>query len=381
MQAGYGPRAMARPPTIGIDARAAAEVPAGRGRYVRELLTALARTGDEVRFVLYARERWQAELDERFTWRLVEAPDPIWHLRVARAASGESDVFLSTNSYLTAWFLRVPSVVVVYDLVAFDRALRPQRRAALIERATIRPAIRRAARLLAISEATRRDLVARFPRAADKAIVTPLAADTAFSAAPEPSDAGVLERHGIDGPYVLATGTLEPRKNLPRLIRAFDALDPGVRERRRLVIVGPTGWETGETEQAIAEHGDLVVTVGRVPDADLPALYRRADVFCYPSIYEGFGLPVLEAMQCGTAVVTSDVSSLPEVGGDAVRYVEPSDTGSIRDGLAAVLSDPALRARLAAAGVERARGFSWDRTARMTLDALLDAMPARARAS
>src|SRR3954451_12073579 len=146
---------------IGIDARAAAEVPAGRGRYVRELLRALARREDDARFLLYARDRWDKPLDGRFEWRLIDAPDPLWHLRAARAANREAAVFLSTNSYLTAWFTRIPTAIVVYDLIAFDPAARPQRRASLIERATAGPAVRRAASLLAISDWTRRDLEKR----------------------------------------------------------------------------------------------------------------------------------------------------------------------------------------------------------------------------
>src|SRR5215208_84666 len=124
---------------IAIDARAAAEVPAGRGRYVRELLLALARLPDDNRYLLYARSRWDAELDERFEWKLIDSRDPIWHVRAARAANREADVLLSTNSYLTAWFTRIPTAVVVYDMIAFQTDARPQRRAALIEKATARP--------------------------------------------------------------------------------------------------------------------------------------------------------------------------------------------------------------------------------------------------
>src|SRR4051812_43807911 len=134
---------MAQKLRIGIDARAAAEVPAGRGRYVRELLRALPRSHD---YVLYAREPWQGATD--LEWRTIEAPDPVWHLRAARAASRECEVFYSTNSYLTAWFTRIPTVCTVYDLIPWMPDMNPQRRAALIEKATIRPALRRCAGLV-----------------------------------------------------------------------------------------------------------------------------------------------------------------------------------------------------------------------------------------
>src|SRR4051812_44625083 len=205
---------MAEKLRIGIDARAAAEVPAGRGRYVRELLRALPRDHD---YVLYARRPWDGAPD--LEWRAIDAPDPLWHVRTARAASRECDVLLSTNSYLTAWFTRVPTVCLVFDLIAWRPEMQPQRRAALIERATIRPALRRAARLVCISEATEHDLLERFPVAKGKTAAISLAAPADLFDEPEPSAlAEVRERLGLPDRFVLATGTLEPRKNLPRLI-------------------------------------------------------------------------------------------------------------------------------------------------------------------
>jgi glycosyltransferase involved in cell wall biosynthesis len=352
---------------IGIDARAAVEEPGGRGRYLRELLRHLPEPAGDRRISLYARRPWTgAGLADTVEWELVDAPDPLWHLRVAMRASRDCDVFFSTNSYLTVWFLRVPSVAVVYDMVAFDPAVRPRRRSRAIELATLPLAVRRATALTAISESTKRELVERFPAAAPKTSAIPLAADASFG--PEPDrDEEVLERHGVERPYVLALGTLEPRKNLPRLIEAFTGLPASVRARVKLVLAGATGWDTDETLAAIAAHADSVRALGYVPDSDLPALYRQAEVFCYPSLYEGFGLPVLEAMSCGTPVVTSDVSSLPEVGGDAVAYADPGSAQAIRDKLGQLLSEPELRSRLRDRGLARAGRYSWDRTARDTL--------------
>ena len=340
---------------IGIDARAAAEVPAGRGRYVRELLRALARREDGEEYVLYGRTAWE---EVPFPWRIIERPDPFWSIAAGRAAGRECDVVLATNSYLMAAVASAPSVVVVYDLVAFDRELRAPR-GSLFERLTLPLAVRRAAAMLCISDATRRELVERFPRA--RAETVPLAADPRFF------DAVPARRAK---PYVLCTGTLEPRKNVPRLIEAFAALDPALRDSHELVLAGPEGWETAPILESIGAHGDFVRAIGFVPEADLPGLYAGAVAFAYPSLQEGFGLPVLEAMAAGTPVLTSDVSSLPEVGGDAAVYVDPLETASIRDGLARLLADESLRARLASEGRERARGFSWDRTADATLSAI-----------
>jgi glycosyltransferase involved in cell wall biosynthesis len=352
---------------LGIDARAAAEEPAGRGRYVRELLRALARRDDDHVYELYARSRWEDELDERFRWQLVVARDPIWHLQAARRASAACAAFLSSNSYLTAWFLRMPSAVVVYDLVPFQAGAQARRSSGLIERATIGHGIRRAAVLLCISNATRRDLVARFPSAGPKARVVPLAADRRFSrpvAAAKLGDA--RSRHGLDSEFVLCTGTLEPRKNLHRVLEAH----AGLSRRVQLALVGPPGWDFQPILEQAGRGADVRV-LGQVSDDDLVSLYQACTVFCYPSLYEGFGLPLLEGMAAGAACVTSSVSSLPEVGGDAVVYVEPTSVDEIRIAIERLLASPDERTMLGARAKRRAAEFSWDRTAAETLATLL----------
>lgn len=355
--------------TIGIDARAAAEVPAGRGRYVRELLRALATLPEarDVRFELWARTPWQdPALDERFTWRLIGLPDPFWNVAAGLRAGRSADAFLSSNSYLTAWFTSCPTAIVVYDLVPFVEGAQAQGRAAKIERATIRPALRRAAALPCISEATRRDLVARFPKTAPIATTIPLAADAALAQPP-----ALAPGHPeLDKPYVLAVGTIEPRKNLERLVAAWLHLPDEIRERHDLALVGPRGWDDGSILAAAAAAGAKIL--GRVSDEELHALYAGAACFSYPSLYEGFGLPVLEAMAAGAPVVTSNVSSLPEVAGDAALLVDPHDVPALADAIARVLGDRALADDLRTRGRAQAARFSWERTARETLAVLLD---------
>lgn len=349
---------------IGVDARAAAEERGGRGTLVRELLRAWSAEGSGHEFLLYAREPWDELPDSSLSWRLIGAPDPLWHAAAAWRASRECDVFLSTNSYLTAWFLRIPSVVVVCDMVAWRPELEPQKRAGAIERATLPLAVRRAGAFDCISQATADDLVARFPATRGRTTTIPLAADARFTPDGERAD--------VDGrPYVLGVATLEPRKNMPRLVEAFAALPDEVRGDRVLALAGTLGWETDETLAAARRHADVVRLLGFVPDADLPALYRGADLFAYPSLYEGFGLPVLEAMRSGTPVLTSRVSSLPEVAGEAAVYVDPLDTSDIAAGLTSALTDVGLRERLAADGLARAQRFSWERCAAETV-ALLE---------
>ncbi len=351
--------------TIGIDARAATEVAAGRGRVVRELLRALAEREDPHEYRCYGRASWPEPLDARFRWELIRAPDPLWHARVAAAASRECDVFLSSNSYLTVPLLRVPAVTIVYDLVTFERGLGSNRRSILIERLTLGAAVRRSRALLCISRATADALEARFPAAATKAVVAPLGVSPMLAA----PAVGELEELPPPG-FVLAVGTLEPRKNLPRLVAAYSALPRDLQEAHPLVVVGARGWQTGPTLAALRSLGDRCLILGSVSDSALAELYRRCAVFCYPSLGEGFGLPVLEAMAAGAAVITSNVSSLPEVAGDAAEYADPLDTASITAALDRVLRSPARSFELRERGIARARRFSWASFARAVLAAL-----------
>jgi glycosyltransferase involved in cell wall biosynthesis len=340
--------------TIGIDARAATEVKAGRGRVVRELLRALSARPEPHRYLCYARSPWTEPLDERFRWRLIDAPDPLWHVRAARSADQRCDVFLATNSYLSTILSRIPSVAIIYDLMALDPSTSPNRRSALVERLTLDLGVRRATALVCISQATADALRSRVPSAAPRTEVALLAA----TPAPEPSES---ELATLPAPgFVLAVGTLEPRKNLPRLVAAFASLPLEIQRAHPLVAVGASGWRTGDSVQALDSLGDRCLRLGHVSDAQLAELYRRCAVFCYPSLGEGFGLPVLEAMAQGAAVITSSTSSLPEVGGDAVEYVDPLDERLIAVRLGELLGDPARRVALGGAGRRRAAGFSWD---------------------
>ena len=326
---------------------------------MRELLRALAALGSGHELIAFAHEPWGGADGVR--WRPVAGGDPLWHLRAARAASRECDVYLSTNSYLTAWFTRVPTAVVAHDMVPWKPEMAPQKRAALIERATIRPALRRAALAICVSQSTERDLLELFPAARGKTAVVHHGVSDALDVVGDLE--GARRRLELPERFVLATGTLEPRKNLPRLIEAHGRLP----DAPPLLIAGPPGWEM---ERALEGAQDRARLLGYVSDEDLAALYRLCTVFAYPSLYEGFGLPLAEAMRCGAACVTSNTSSLPEVGGDAVVYCDPLDPASITAGLDQLLGNEAERAELGRRAQGRAREFTWERTARETLTQL-----------
>jgi glycosyltransferase involved in cell wall biosynthesis len=265
-------------------------------------------------------------------------------------------------------------VVTVHDL-AFDRfpELFP-RDWRWVYRAGVRAAVKRADLLVVPTDATKRDLVERGGDP-DRIRVTPLA-----SSLPE-GDADVdevLARIGIERPYVLCPATIEPRKNQVRLVRAYRQVAAEL--PHELVLAGPEGWLTAELQTEIDHGGSGTVRrVGRLGPEDLDAVYRGADAVAYPSLYEGFGLVIVEAMARGVPLVTSTTPACAEVAGDAALLVEPLDVGGLADALVRVLGDEALRTDLASKGRERAAGFSWEATARATLGAYREAVE-RARA-
>jgi glycosyltransferase involved in cell wall biosynthesis len=232
---------------------------------------------------------------------------------------------------------------------------------------------RAATHLIADSSATKRDLIERYGTEPDKiTVVYPGYDNTVFQLVQDEKAIGsVKARYGIAGDYALFVGTLQPRKNLIRLMEAFSNIQYPI-SNIQLVIAGKKGWLYREIFQQVEKLGleGKVVFTGYVPGGDLPALLSGARLFVFPSLYEGFGLPVLEAMACGTPVVCSNVSSLPEVAGDAAILVDPLDVEGLAAALERVLGDEELRAELIERGFERVRKFSWERCARETLNVL-----------
>lgn len=217
--------------------------------------------------------------------------------------------------------------------------------------------VRRAKRLIVPSNNTARDIVAHYDIPEDRISVVPLGVDAMFC----PS------RDASRGRDILTVGSIEPRKNLRRLVEAFIALKRERAIEGRLIVVGTAGKNFRSVRCDIEGYEKEILFKGYVSDDELVALYRRAALFVYPSLYEGFGLPVLEAMACGCPIVTSNVSSLPEVAGDAAMLVDPRDPRAIAGAIERMMKDNGLRASYVARGLERARRFTWDRSATMTM--------------
>jgi O-antigen biosynthesis alpha-1,3-rhamnosyltransferase len=268
-------------------------------------------------------------------------------------------------------FLRIPYIQIVHDLVTRHWAATGKRRAVAVDRLTLARALRRAAAVLTPSTAIREELLEEFP-GTPPATVMHEGADSRFRPYPEQEIRSVIRGYGISRGYILCTGTLEPRKNLVRTVRAYERLPSALRDRYELVLAGRLGWRADPILRAISDSParETIRQLSFVPEDDLPKLYAGATMLCYASLYEGFGLPVVEAMQSGTPVVTSNRSSLPEVGGEAVLYVDPEREASIEQALAAMLSDASLRDRHRQAGLAQAQKFSWDRASGIVAEAL-----------
>jgi glycosyltransferase involved in cell wall biosynthesis len=347
---------------IAIDIRAAAsEQVSGKGVWTRECARALfALAGPRHRFLLLTNRMPLFAVPQNADVTQLPA-GPGWHMAAWRLLRSERpDVYLSPSSYILPALgaLPVPCVSVIHDLAVFLPGAH-DRKARIIERLLLGRTLRRAAAILCVSQATARDLQERFPNTPDESI--------RICHAGPGCDSPPLNRP--DGRTILCIGTLSPRKNQLRLIRAFERLPEEIRGRYRLVLVGGRGWH----DDAIVVAAQTVPGVewrGYVTDKEQEALLSEATVFAYPSLAEGFGLPLLDALQRGIPVLTSDRSSLAEVAGEAALLVDPEDTEAIASGLERLCSDDALRARLREEGPRRAAQFSWEKTARIVLDVL-----------
>jgi glycosyltransferase involved in cell wall biosynthesis len=366
---------------LGIDFTSASRERAGIGRYARELIRALSRVDQTNRYVLFVprdahdetlRFDWspnfsirRAPLTERYLaalWHRARVPLPIEFF------IGSVDVFYSPDFLLPPTRAR-RKLVTVHDL-SYVRVPEcfPAPLLNYLNRA-VPPSVAHADLILADAASTQRDLIDVYHVPTDKVRVLYSGVDPRFRPdVSEASQARVRElTHGK--PYLLSVSTIQPRKNYARLIKAFANLitnDQLPMTNLQLVIAGGRGWMFAEIFKTVERLGlqERVIFPSFFSDEDLPALYAGATLFVYPSLYEGFGLPVVEAMACGLPVVSSNASSLPEVGGDAVLYFDPHDVDAMAATIQRALTNESLRSDLRVRGIEQAKKFSWDKAAR-----------------
>ncbi len=378
---------------IGIDAHAIGARQGGNETYIRNLIVALARLDRRNRYTIYLANRaaasyWRdyfARDNSNFQVRMLPPPTPLVRAPVALAVElRRRPVDLLHVQYTAPPFCPAPVIATIHDLAFEHYPETFTRRGSWQMKLTVRRTAQRAARIVTVSEFSRQDLIGTYRLPPEKVVVTYNGVEERFS--PEtrdPDEALKIRRpYGIEGEYLLAVGSLQPRKNLQRLIRAYGQLrgahpDLG----HRLVIAGRELWLTSEIYREVKREPwarDIIFT-GYVSDEDLPALYRHASALVYPSIFEGFGLPPLEAMACGTPVVASNTGSLPEICGTAARLIDPYDVVSIEKGILDVIKDESLRARLREAGIGQAARYSWRAAAEQTLTLYQEALASSTR--
>ncbi len=361
---------------IGIDYTAAVHQRAGIGRYARGLVRALAQLDRENEYLLLVAGRPKEECTFPVNFRLRYLPlSPhrvtiLWQrLRLPLPAdlfTGPLDLFHSPDFVLPP-LCRGKSILTIHDLsfLRYPEGADPRLRWYLTQ--AVPRSIGQADLLLADSQNTKSDLIELLGVEEGRVEVLYPGVEERFHPLNEGSLASVKARYSLDFPFILTVGTLEPRKNHVGLLQAYSLLKG--RHPHRLVIAGGKGWLYEGIFQEIERLSleERVLFLGYVPEEDLPALYNLADLFVFPSLYEGFGLPPLEAMACGTPVVVSALSSLPEVVGDGALLVPPQDIEALAEAMEKGLSDLSLRRELRGKGLEQAKRFSWSEAAKRLL--------------
>lgn len=366
---------------IGIDAHAIGRQQGGNETYIRGLIRALAEIDGQNRYSIYlanaeAATEWRDVFCQQFpnfNVRLLPPPTPLVKVPLILTYDlRRHPVDVLHVQYTAPPFCPAPVVATIHDLAFEHMPETFTRRGSLQLKLTVRRTARRAAKIATVSEYSRQDILRTYKLPPEKITVTYNGIEPHFTEQTESVTEAkdVRQRFGIERDFLLAVGSLQPRKNLVRLIRVYSQLrseNPDFAPQ--LVIVGRKLWLADEIFAEIRQQrwADDVILTGYVPDQDLPKLYRAATAFVYPSLFEGFGLPPLEAMACGTPVVTSNVSSLPEVTGEAALLIDPKNESDLAAALLRITSDQNLRTQLQERGIEQAKKFTWRTAAETTL--------------
>ena len=362
---------------IGIDATALPPQPVGAGNYIIQLIRALAAGEFDNQLVIFAQQKGprliKLQPGSSVEWQIVEDSSPgsrlIWEQTVLPRLAQKTKIdLLHSLHYTKPLRLTCASVVTFHDMTYY---LYPQlhtisRR--LVFPTAMRFSAKQADALITVSESTREDAIRLLEIDPEKIFTTQLGVDPSFTVLDDnDAELRVISKYSLPEKFILYLGTIEPRKNLPVLIKSYKQLaDDGT--DYKLVLVGKYGWMYQEVLDLIDDLDlqDMVCLTGYVSQEDLPAVYNLASLFVYPTIYEGFGLPALEAMACGVPVITTRVASLPEIVGDAGLLIPVNDTEALYKAMNQVLEDTAPREKLIHDGLARSKLFSWERTAQLT---------------
>jgi glycosyltransferase involved in cell wall biosynthesis len=365
---------------IGIDARMLHK--AGIRRYATQLIQNLSRIDRGNDYHIYASTGSNVEelegLGANFTLHTLDAPlfSPKEHFLLRDHIRKEKIGLLHTTFDFGVPLWSFPKVVVtVHDVFFGPVTFFKNYKTRLLYQMLTRYSVWRSSEIIVVSDYIHNKLLCYMPHAkrkADKIRVVHNGVSPEFSPEPTPIEADMLQqKYGISRRYIFCVGSFASRiKNLPGIVKAFNRLPRDIVNRFHLVIAGEASDRVPEARQVIAgsHYKDRIRCIGYVPNDDLPALYRGADVFMYPSLHEGFGIPILEAMACGTPVITSSISAMPEIAGDAALFVDPYNVRDMSDTLARACAHGHTLNGLTEKGIKRAKEFSWLNTAKRTLD-------------
>lgn len=365
---------------IGVNALLMAGARAGIGNVIYNLLKALAKVDKNNTYSIFAIDEGEThewlgpnqqvvpvDLQDKGSWARI-----LWEQLVLPSQTGKYhvDIMHFADYALPVLFNKVPTIITVHDLAYKLYPETFSKGKLWTKLALIKPSLHKAAKIITVSENTKRDVMElyRIPEEKIAVIYNGVNLERFYPLPPAEVKNRLTERYGLEQGYILFIGTLEPRKNIRTVIKAYYLVrQQGIKQK--LVIGGGKGWLYSDIYKLVQELNlvDHVIFTGYLPEEDLPLLYNGAGVFVYPSLYEGFGLPPLEAMACGTPVVTSAVSSLPEVVGDAGLLIQPTEEKALAEAISQVLLDKKLAAELKVRGVNRAQKFTWEQAAEKTL--------------
>jgi glycosyltransferase involved in cell wall biosynthesis len=355
---------------IAIDIREASGPKVGKGWYTFVMVKELLKQDPHNHYILYTNESNPAfDKYENAKQRVIKKRGIRFHLSVLRdLMKVKPDLFWAPTSYIIpALAPRSLNVVItVHDIVAFLFPEGHNKKAVWAERLTLKRAVKKASHILTVSRNTKHDLMKVFHIPEEKILIAPCAASKIFK--PVTDGDKILEvraKYKLPKKFILAVGTLSPRKNFTRLIKAYAHVVPK-HDDTHLVIVGPEGWNYGDLLQF--KESDKVHFIGYVDGDDISTLYSLAKIFVFPSLYEGFGMPPLEAMASGCPVITSNVSSLPEVTGNAAMLIDPYSVEEISTAIDVILSNHYMALDMKEKGIERAKKFSWKDSAGKILE-------------
>lgn len=354
---------------IAIDIRSACGRRAGKGHYTSSIVQALLKIDKKNKYILYS----DKPSDEFKNIKRIEGRSILYHVNLLfRIVKDKPDIFFAPTSYiipaLAPNFLKV--VMTVHDLVAFLFPDNHNEKAVFVEKLMLRKALKKAAGVACVSRNTQKDLYKIFGYPKIKTQIIYCAASDKFKTLNKEIAESVRTKCNLPDKFILGVGTIEPRKNFIRLIKAFNAVKRDVKDLN-LVIVGERGWCCDEIYKLIKES-DGVVALGYVKSEDLVKIYNLATMLVFPSIYEGFGIPPLEAMKCSCPVICSNTSSFPEVCGNAALTTDPHKEKGIENGIRKILNNKDFAENLVKRGLVQAQKFSWDRSAKKLLKIFTD---------